>query len=274
MAFKDFVAEILGIKSYEDKYEKTKQTLENLQRAHETILAANDILARQIIDLEDKIEVLKANPEKYVWERCRDFARTHTEDMEHRAFANGRQQGYVRQRQSENRSYYHEDGGRKMNRQSIAKLFGVETYRDALHEMSLENDSLASQVAKLKIRCENLADEVEYYKNNEDVKELADKYIKMIQIYQDSATRCEAMIEDMEDRLKRMYNKGFAEGRQSAYSELGIWRLDALEAGNRLVMDQKGDVYELLELEDVKPEDTGMVEDDGIVIDDLVDVGA
>ena len=90
MAFKDFVAEILGIKSYEDKYEKTKQTLENLQRAHETILAANDILARQIIDLEDKIEVLKANPEKYVWERCRDFARTHTEDMEHRAFANGR----------------------------------------------------------------------------------------------------------------------------------------------------------------------------------------
>ena len=94
MAFKDLVAEILGIKSYEEKYEKTKQTLENLQRAHETILAANDILARQIIDLEDKVEVLRINPEKYVWEHCRKFEQEHTADMEHRAFANGRAAAY------------------------------------------------------------------------------------------------------------------------------------------------------------------------------------
>lgn len=94
MAFKDLAAEILGIKSYEEKYEKTKKTLDNLQRAHETVQAANNILASQIIELEDTIEVLKEKPEEYIRERCHDFARTHTEDMEHRAFANGRAAAY------------------------------------------------------------------------------------------------------------------------------------------------------------------------------------
>ena len=156
----------------------------------------------------------------------------------------------------------------------IAELLGICTYEEENERLNEMVSSLADQAAAYKVKAELLAEEVEYYKNNEEAKELADKYIKMIQIYQDSATRCEAMIEDMEDRLKRMRNKGFAEGRQSAYSELGIWRLDAIEAGNRLVMDACGDVYELLELQDVKPDGEGMVEDDGIIIDDLTEIGA
>ena len=159
-------------------------------------------------------------------------------------------------------------------KQKIAELLGICTYEEENERLNGMVSSLADQAAAYKVKAETLAEEVEYYKNNEEVKELADKYIKMIQIYQDSATRCEAMIEDMEDRLKRMRNKGFAEGRQSAYSELGIWRLDAIEAGNRLVMDKNGDVYELLELQDVKPDGEGKVEDDGIIIDDLTDIGA
>ena len=159
-------------------------------------------------------------------------------------------------------------------KQKIAELFGICTYEEENERLNGMVSSLADQAAVYKVKAETLAEEVEYYKNNEEVKELADKYIKMIQIYQDSATRCEAMIEDMEDRLKRMRNKGFAEGRQAAYSEMGIWRLDAIEAGNRLVMDARGDVYELLELQDVKPEGEGKVEDDGIIIDDLTEIGA
>ena len=159
-------------------------------------------------------------------------------------------------------------------KQKIAELFGICTYEEENERLNGMVSSLADQAAAYKVKAETLAEEVEYYKNNEEVKELADKYIKMIQIYQDSATRCEAMIEDMEDRLKRMRNKGFAEGRQAAYSEMGIWRLDAIEAGNRLVMDACGDVYELLELQDVKPEGEGKVEDDGIIIDDLTEIGA
>ena len=159
-------------------------------------------------------------------------------------------------------------------KQKIAELFGICTYEEENERLNGMVSSLADQAAAYKVKAETLAAEVEYYKNNEEVKELADKYIKMIQIYQDSATRCEAMIEDMEDRLKRMRNKGFAEGRQAAYSEMGIWRLDAIEAGNRLVMDACGDVYELLELQDVKPDGEGKVEDDGIIIEDLTDIGA
>ena len=156
----------------------------------------------------------------------------------------------------------------------IAELLGIQTYEEENERLNGMVSSLADQAAEYKVKAQVLAEEVEYYKNNEEVKELADRYIRMIQVYQNSAVRCECVIEDMEDKLKRMRNKGFAEGRQAAYSEMGIWRLDALEAGNRLVMDACGDVYELLELQDVKAEDTGMVEDDGIVIDDLVDVGA
>lgn len=159
-------------------------------------------------------------------------------------------------------------------KQKIAELFGICTYEEENERLNGMVSSLADQAAAYKVKAEKLAEEVKYYKNNEEVKELADKYIKMIQIYQDSATRCEAMIEDMEDRLKRMRNKGFAEGRQAAYSEMGIWRLDAIEAGNRLVMDACGDVYELLELQDVKPEGEGKVTDDGIIIDDLTEIGA
>ena len=159
-------------------------------------------------------------------------------------------------------------------KQKIAELFGICTYEEENERLNGMVSSLADQAAAYKVKAETLAEEVEYYKNNEEVKELADKYIKMIQIYQDSATRCEAMIEDMEDRLKRMRNKGFAEGRQAAYSEMGIWRLDAIKDGNRLVMDAKGDVYELLELQDVNPDGEDMVEDDGIIIDDLTDMGA
>lgn len=159
-------------------------------------------------------------------------------------------------------------------KQKIVELLGICTYEKENERLNGMVSSLADQAAEYKVKAQVLAEEVEYYKNQEDVKELADKYIKIIQIYQDSATRCEAMIEDMEDKLKRMYNKGFTEGRMAAYSEMGIWRLDAIEAGNRLVMDKNGDVYELLELQDVKPEDTGKVEDDGIVIDDLEHIGA
>lgn len=159
-------------------------------------------------------------------------------------------------------------------KQKIAELLGICTYEEENEKLNGMVSSLADQAAAYKVKAQVLAEEVEYYKNNEEVKELADKYIRMFQIYQELAVRCEAAIEDMEDKLKRMYNKGFAEGRQAAYSEMGIWRLDAIEAGNRLVMDARGDVYELLELQDVKPEDTGKVEDDGIIIDDLTEIGA
>ena len=159
-------------------------------------------------------------------------------------------------------------------KQKIAELFGICTYEEENERLNGMVSSLADQAAAYKVKAETLAEEVEYYKNNEEVKKLADKYIKMIQIYQEAAANCTAMIDDVNDKTKRAYNHGFSDGRMAAYSEMGIWRLDAIEAGNRLVMDACGDVYELLELQDVKPDGEDMVDDDGIIIDDLTDIGA
>jgi len=157
---------------------------------------------------------------------------------------------------------------------AVAELIGICTYEDECEKLQGMVESLSKQAASYKVASEKLAEEVEYYKNKEDVKELADKYIKMLQIYEESTIRCEAMIDDMDDKLQQMYSRGLAHGRQAAYSEMGIWRLDAIKDGNRLVMDRNGDVYELLELEDVKAEDTGKVTDDEIIIDDLEHIGA
>lgn len=157
---------------------------------------------------------------------------------------------------------------------AIAELIGICTYEEDNEKLQGMVESLSKQAASYKVASEKLAEDVEYYKNKEDVKELADKHLKMIQIYQESVVRCEAMIDDMESKLQRMYSKGLSEGRMAAYSEMGIWRLDAIKDGNRLVMDACGDVYELLELQDVKPDGEDMVEDDGIIIDDLTDIGA
>ena len=170
-----------------------------------------------------------------------------------------------------------------MNKKKLAEMFGIETHDEDLQKMSYEKDSLLAQIVSLRMKNDSLKEELEFYKLNdeekvqmmrEDIKDLADTYIKNIQIYQELIERCNNMIDDMDDKLQQMYNRGLAHGRQAAYSEMGIWRLDAIKDGNRLVMDACGDVYELLELEDVKAEDTGKVTDDEIIIDDLEYISA
>ena len=113
----------------------------------------------------------------------------------------------------------------------------------------------------------NLAEQlIETEKELESIKKTPEQYI---------IEELEKKTAEIEQEYKdRMEHKWYGIGRQDAYREMGIWRLDALERGNRLVMDACGNVYELLELQDVKPEDTGMVTDDGIIIDDLQDIGA
>lgn len=171
----------------------------------------------------------------------------------------------------------------KTGKEYMANLFGIETYEEKFNQKCIENEILAKRIAKLTISLENTEAELKFYKLNdenklkimrEDIKGLEDQYTRNIQIYEELTVRCNAMIDDMESKLQRMYSKGLSEGRMAAYSEMGIWRLDAIKDGNRLVMDACGDVYELLELQDVKAEDTNMVTDDGIIIDDLTDIGA
>ena len=145
-----------------------------------------------------------------------------------------------------------------MNKQTLANMFGIETHEEDVRRMNMENESLASQVARLQIRNDQLHEELAFYKlaDEDKVKLIREDADQAYEIYVKLATKCDKMIEEME----QIAHREFARGRQAAYSEMGIWRLDALDAGNRLVMDACGNVYELLnDLEDVKPDDNDNV---------------
>ena len=94
MSIKEAIAGLLGVRSFEHEYQNARLELEQLKHAYEITKKTNDILADKIVELEDRVEVLSTTPEKYIWDHCRAFERTHTEDMEHRAFANGRAAAY------------------------------------------------------------------------------------------------------------------------------------------------------------------------------------
>ena len=94
MALKEAIAGLFGVRSYEHEYQNARHELEQLKHAYEITQKSNDILADKIVELEDRVELLSTTPEKYIWDHCRAFEKTHTEDMEHRAFANGRAAAY------------------------------------------------------------------------------------------------------------------------------------------------------------------------------------
>jgi DNA repair exonuclease SbcCD ATPase subunit len=176
----------------------------------------------------------------------------------------------------------------------IADLLQIETHEAECKRLQYERDSLAQQVADYAVKLDQLRSEMEFYKLEddekikymmEDVTGLADLYKqrisecdKMIDLAKQDADLAEQKIAEIEDRIKRAYSKGVSDGRISGFSEVGIWRLDALERGNRLVLDKDGNVYELLQdLEDVNEVTTTEVPDvqladDEITIDDLVEV--
>lgn len=136
----------------------------------------------------------------------------------------------------------------------IVKLFGIKTYeREYTEYKSMYEDLQKTHNISLAV--------IETYKKdledltliNEDPLEYIHKQID------DTVSAYEECVNDLEEMTKKqeqLEHRAFANGRQAAYSEMGIWRLNALKAGNCLVCDEEGNVFELLQnLEDVKAED-------------------
>lgn len=150
----------------------------------------------------------------------------------------------------------------------IARLFGIKTYEKEYLDYKDYADNVEAMLNIEKKTSHNLAAQlIETEKELESMKKAPEQYI---------VEELEERTAEIEQEYKdHMEHKWYQIGRQDAYREMGIWRLDALERGNCLVMDMFGNVYELLnDLEDVKAEDTGMITDDSIVIDDLTETGA
>lgn len=163
-----------------------------------------------------------------------------------------------------------------MNKNKLAQMFGINTHEDDIQRMNIENDSLATQVAKLKIQCEQLETELSFYKASDEDKVkilmanmdgLEQTYKERIREYEDAISKCEKMINSVD----QIYHRGFAHGRQAVYSELGIWNIEAHERGNSLAILEDGEIVELIcdDLVDVKPsEDISSLEE--IKIEDLI----
>ena len=161
-----------------------------------------------------------------------------------------------------------------MDKNKLANMFGINTHEADIEKLNYEKDTLACQVAHYKVQCEELEEQLAFYKLKdedkvkylmEDVEDIERVYKERIAEYEDLIKLEKANI----DAAERQTHRAFAEGRMSAYSEMGIWNIEAHQRGNNLVMDKEGNIFELLlDIEDVKAEGEAIA--DEIMIDDLL----
>lgn len=164
----------------------------------------------------------------------------------------------------------------------VAGVFDIDTHEDTITQLQLEKESLARQVAKLSVENTSLKERNDFLELSEKDKlevmgeslnGLKQQYENCIAQYNDMTDRARGVVIEAEQKLldiKEKLNAAFANGRVSAYSEMGIRNIEAHERDNALVRLEDGSVVELiLGLETVYDEkDVG---DDEIFIDDLVE---
>lgn len=167
-----------------------------------------------------------------------------------------------------------------MNRQTLADMFGIDTHVKDVERLNNEKMSLTEEVALLKAKCDKYESELAFYRSTDEVKvrimmqdakELEETYKKRIEEFDKLSAECDRMIDEMD----RAIHREFARGRVAAYSELGIWNIDAHKRGNSLAILENGEVVEVIcdDLVDVQADVGKMtIPDDEIVIDDLVDI--
>lgn len=183
----------------------------------------------------------------------------------------------------------------------IVKTLGVKTYEDDFAELSKNHIELGQKYEDLKkldevhkAQIQNLTDRFAELKQDPE-----GYWMKELQAYIDSveekfnavetwytkeneiAKKTIEALEEENAKLKRenetIEHRGISIGRMAAYSQMGIRNIKAHEHGNLLVMDDEGNVFELLQgLVDVQ-EDTDVpkdiLADDEIIIDDLEGIG-
>ena len=166
----------------------------------------------------------------------------------------------------------------------ICKLFHIETYKDKyesckkqLEEVWENYDIALCVIESYKEEAEEDAKEIERLRGlcTEPLKVIEEEVNVVTEQYE----KCLADINNLVESEESMKNRAFSEGRAAAYSEMGIWRLDALERGNILAMDKEGNVVEVFNnlediecTDDINPESANESDMNGeIVIEDLIE---
>lgn len=101
MMNKEIIIRLFNIRTYESEYNELITKYENIKKAQETVKMANDILARDVIDLEKTLEVIAEEPAKYVeqevinkWADCIEVHEDKVKRAYHRGIAIGRRSAY------------------------------------------------------------------------------------------------------------------------------------------------------------------------------------
>jgi hypothetical protein len=152
----------------------------------------------------------------------------------------------------------------------------------------LNQDSFTEAFDELQKNHKKVSEELETQKAVN--KELANDFIKLEQklkeIEQDPEAYIEAEIEkrtlDLEaEYAEKMNHKWYCIGRRDAYADMGCFVLDLHQKGIKdigFIVDDDMKVVDVVnmsdskDLKDVKPSTDGVVSDDEILIDDLVEV--
>jgi len=140
----------------------------------------------------------------------------------------------------------------------IIKIFGIKTYEKENGELASANLALVRELERLKKAHKQLVDMYKKLeKASESPLEYANEQITAMEtIYKRMAREYDESLEIMTKRLNAQDNevhRAFAEGRQCAYSEMGIRNIEAHERGNILIRLPDGEIVEqILGLEDVE----------------------
>lgn len=165
----------------------------------------------------------------------------------------------------------------------LSNLMGVDTYKEAIKEVQLSNDVLQERLCKANRRIAELEKQLQLYKADdeekldilrEDVKGLEETYMKRIAEAENMIALAKAdcdMAEKKLSEIKQVEHRAFAEGRMSAYSEMGIWNINAHTRGNILVRDDDGEVYEMIRGKLYDVDDDIDIEAAAVKIDDLLE---
>ena len=159
----------------------------------------------------------------------------------------------------------------------IAGIAGIETYEEEVKLLQYKLGSLADQVAKLKVRNEELAARNAFLEmEDEDKLEiLLEDVAETERLFKQRSEECADLQRLLQEKLKEIDNKihsAFAEGRRVGYVEMGIRCIDARKEGKQIVA-----IWSDEDLIDVKEEDADLIrlcDMEEIEISDLVEVTA
>lgn len=160
---------------------------------------------------------------------------------------------------------------------TIADIFGIETYEDRVKVLDEKCTMLATENVRLEKEMEDLKDN--YYKlyhaTTEPQKFIDDRIKELEAQYRKAAESCESALNAMEKKVKNHdgeVNRAYANGRRDAYAQMGIICIDAHRAGQEVVATF-GENGHAESMQVVTKADAQLLQIcDEIDIDDLVEV--